>query len=397
MDIPWAQRLQRIPPYPFREIAAIKAKMLAEGDEPIDFGIGDPDMPTPDYVIAALCEAARDPETHPYDESGFGTPEFKEAVAAFMASRFGVDVRPDGEVQGTIGCKEALAHITWAYVDPSDIVLVPDPAYSVYKVQTTWCGGAPFPMPLLAENGFLPDLEAIPIPVRKAAKLMFINYPNNPTSAVAETDFFAEVVEFARRNEIIIVHDCAYSEVTYDGYETHSILEVEGAKDVAIEMHSFSKTFNMTGWRVAWACGGAPFIEALSKAKSNVDSGTFMAIQRAGIAALEGYDEFIVSLRAEYQRRRDALVAGLNSLGFDISPPKAAFYIWAPIPKSYQTAADFAKDLLAECGVLVIPGAVYGDYGEGFVRLSLTIKGQDKMGQIDEAIRRIRDNLNIEW
>lgn len=397
MDIPWAQRLQRIPPYPFREIAAIKAKMLAEGNEPIDFGIGDPDMPTPPYVIEALCEAAADPETHPYDESGFGIPEFKEAVATFMASRFGVDVSPDGEVQGTIGCKESLAHIIWAYVDPSDIVLVPDPAYSVYRVQTTWCGGAPFPMPLLPENGFLPDLEAIPIPVREAAKLMFLNYPNNPTGAVAETDFFAEAVEFARYNEIIIVHDCAYSEVTYDGYETHSMLEVEGAKDVAIEMHSFSKTFNMTGWRVAWACGGGPFVEALSKAKSNVDSGTFMAIQRAGIAALEGYDEFIVSLRAEYQSRRDALVTGLNSLGFDIEAPKAAFYVWAPMPKNYATAADFAKDLLAECGVLVIPGAVYGSYGEGFVRLSLTIKGEDKIAQIDEAIGRIRDNLGLEW
>ncbi len=397
MELPWAQRLQRIPPYPFREIAEIKAKMLAEGNEPIDFGIGDPDMPTPDYVIEALYEGAKDPATHPYDESGFGTPEFKQAVSDFMSKRFGVQVSPDGEIQSTIGCKEALAHIIWAYIDPSDIVLVPDPAYSVYKVQTTWCGGAPFPMPLFAENGFLPDLDAIPAPVSKAAKMMFLNYPNNPTGAVAELDFFEEAVKFAQDNEILIVHDCAYSEVCYDGYETHSILEVDGAKDAAIEMHSFSKTFNMTGWRVAWACGGAPFIEALSKAKSNVDSGTFMAIQRAAVAALAGYDDFIVGLRAEYQKRRDALVDGLNSLGWNIEPPKAAFYVWAPIPNNYLTADEFAKDLLAECGVLVTSGAVYGSYGEGFVRFSLTIKGEDKLAQISEAIQRIGDNLELVW
>ncbi len=395
MNVPLAQRLQRIPPYPFREIAQIKARMLADGNEPIDFGIGDPDMPTPDYVIEALYEAAKDPTTHPYDESGFGMPEFKQAVSDFMVKRFGVQVSPTGEIQSTIGCKEALAHIIWAYIDPGDIVLVPDPAYSVYKVQTTWCGGAPFPMPLLAENDFLPDFEAIPLPVRKAAKLMFLNYPNNPTGAVAEPDFFERAVKFARDNEVVIVHDCAYSEVCYDGYETHSILEVDGARDVAIEMHSFSKTFNMTGWRVAWACGGAPFVEALSKAKSNVDSGTFMAVQRAGIAALGGYDGFIVQLRAEYQKRRDALVDGLNSLGWSLEPPKAAFYVWVPIPKNYTAAADFAKDLLAECGVLVIPGAVYGSYGEGFVRCSLTIKGEDKIAQIEEAIQRIGNTLKL--
>jgi LL-diaminopimelate aminotransferase len=371
--------------------------MLAEGNEPIDFGIGDPDMPTPEFVIGALYEAAKDPATHPYDESGFGIPEYKQAVSEFMAKRYGVDVSPDGEIQGTIGCKESLAHIIWGYVDPSDVVLVPDPAYSVYKVQTTWCGGASFPMPLAAENGFMPDFDAIPLPVRKAAKLMFLNYPNNPTGAVADLDFFSRAVDFARENEIIIVHDCAYSEVRYDGYETHSILEVDGAKDVAIEMHSFSKTFNMTGWRVAWACGGADFVGALSKTKSNVDSGTFMAIQKAGIAALENYDSFIGELNGEYQSRRDALVSGLNSLGWDIEPPKATFYVWIPIPANYTTAADFAKDLLAECGVLVIPGAVYGSYGEGFVRLSLTIKGDDKIGQINEAIERIGDNITLEF
>jgi LL-diaminopimelate aminotransferase len=397
VNLPLAQRLQRIPPYPFREIAEIKAKMIAEGKEPIDFGIGDPDLPTPDYVIDALYEAAQDPATHPYDESGFGISEYKQAVADFMAKRFGVQLSTDGQIQGTIGCKESLAHIIWAYIDPSDVVLVPDPAYSVYKVQATWCGGATFPMPLRSENGFLPDLDAIPLPVRKAAKLMFLNYPNNPTGAVADLDFFRQVVDFARENEILVVHDCAYSEVCYDGYKTHSILEVEGAADVAIEMHSLSKTFNMTGWRVAWACGGAPFVEALSKAKSNVDSGTFMAIQHAAVAALEGYDQFIGPLQAEYQKRRDALVDGLNSLGWNLEAPKATFYVWAPIPKNYATAADFARDLLAKCGMLVIPGAVYGEYGEGFVRFSLTIKGEDKVAQIEQAIEAIGSNMTLSW
>lgn len=397
MNLPLAQRLQRIPPYPFREIAEIKAKMLAEGNEPIDFGIGDPDMPTPDYVIDALYEAAKEPVNHPYDESGFGIPEYKQAVSEFMAKRFGISVSPDGEIQGLIGGKEGLAHIIWAYVDPSDVVLVPDPAYSVYKVQTTWCGGAPFPMPLRAENNFLPDLDAIPLPVRKQAKLMFLNYPNNPTGAIADMDFFQKAVDFALENDILIVHDCAYAEVGFDGYKTHSILEADGAKEAAIELHSFSKTFNMTGWRVAWMCGGAQFVGALSKCKSNIDSGTFMAVQHAAIAALKGYDGFIGGLNAEYQRRRDALVDGLNSLGWHLDAPKATFYVWVPIPKNYDTAADFAKELLAKCGVLVIPGSVYGSYGEGFVRLSLTIKGADKVAQIDEAISRIGNNLKLEW
>ncbi|MFP3903270.1 MAG: aminotransferase class I/II-fold pyridoxal phosphate-dependent enzyme, partial [Armatimonadota bacterium] len=377
--------------------AQIKAKMIEEGNEPIDFGIGDPDMPTPEYVIEALCEAAHDPATHQYDESGYGLHEFKQAVSDFMDKRFGVQVDPDGEVQCTIGCKESLAHIIWAYIDPSDIVLVPDPAYSVYKVQTTWCGGAPFPMPLLPENGFLPDLDAIPEPTRKEAKMMFLNYPNNPTGAVADLTFFEEVVEFAREYQILVVNDCAYSEVRYEDYQTHSILEVEEAKECAIEMHSFSKTFNMTGWRVAWACGGEEFVDALSTAKSNVDSGTFMAIQRAAIAALEGYDEFIDELMSEYTRRRDALVDGLQRLGCPIEAPDATFYVWVPIPDNYDTAADFSKDLLTKCGVLCIPGAVYGAYGEGFVRFSLTIGGDDKIGQIEEAINRIDSTLSLEW
>ncbi len=398
MDIPQAQRLQRIPPYPFREINELKSKMIAAGKEPIDFGIGDPDMPTPEFIIEALSAAARDPETHPYDETGFGIPEYKQAIAAFAKRRFGVTVEPEGkEVQSVIGSREALVHIIWAYVDPSDVVLVPDPAYSVYKVQTTWCGGAAFPMPLRPEAGFLPDFDAIPRSVAKQAKLMFLNYPNNPTGAVADLEFLERAVAFAQQHEIILVNDCAYSEVAYDGVQPPSILQVDGAKDVAIEMHSLSKTFNMTGWRVGWAMGGRPYVEALSRCKSNVDSGTFMAIQRAAILALDRYEEWVPQMQTEYQRRRDALIAGLNSLGWQLEAPKATFYVWVPIPKNYAKAADFAKALLSECQILAIPGGAYGEYGEGFVRFSLTIKGQDKLAQIEEAIAAMRENLPLEF
>lgn len=396
MQIALAQRLQRIPPYPFREVAMLRAKLVAEGKEILDFGIGDPDMPTPDFAIDALAEAARDPSTHQYDESGYGIPEYKQAIADFVERRFGVRVDPDGEVQSCIGSKEALAHIVWAYIDPGDVVLVPDPAYSVYKVQTMWCGGAPFPMPLDSANDFLPDLDAIPIGVRKQAKLMFLNYPNNPTGAVATREFFARVVEFAHRWGTIVCHDAAYCEVAYDGFQPPSILEVDGARDVCIEFHSFSKTFNMTGWRVAWAMGGRDIIDALSTVKSNVDSGTFMAIQRAGIAALANYDRWVPRLRAEYQRRRDALVSGLQSLGWPVTPPRGTFYVWTPVPNGY-TSIEFSRALLERAGVLTIAGAAYGDYGEGFVRWSLTIQEEDKLGTIARAVDAISSRMKLSW
>ncbi|MFW5867638.1 MAG: LL-diaminopimelate aminotransferase [Armatimonadota bacterium] len=391
-----AQRLQRIPPYPFREIAALKAKMIDEGNEPIDFGIGDPDMPTPQFVIDALCEAANDPATHPYDESGFGTDRFKDSIADFAKRRFGIDVDTEGEIQSTIGGKEALVHAVWAYIDPGDVVLVPDPAYSVYKVQTGWCGGAAFPMSLEADNDFLPDLDAIPEGVRQQAKMMFLNYPNNPTGAVAPLEYLERVVDFAREYEMVIVQDAAYAEVYYDEADRpHSILEIDGAKDVCIEIHSLSKTFNMTGWRVGWAWGGAEHILALSRAKSNVDSGTFMAIQHAAAEGLDNYEDFAPEMQAEYKRRRDALVEGLQSLGCPIEAPRATFYVWIPVPDGYDSEG-FAKKLLGDCQVLAIPGAVYGAAGEGFVRMSLTIKGEDRIGQIEEAIENMKEG-GVSW
>lgn len=396
MTLPVAQRLQRIPPYPFREVAMLKKQLVAEGKHIYDFGIGDPDMPTPRFVIDALYEAAQDPTTHQYDESGYGIPEYKQAIAEFVKDRFGVDVDPDGEIQSCIGSKEALAHIIWAYVDPGDVVLVPDPAYSVYKVQTMWCGGAPFPMPLDPQRDFLPDLEAIPLGARRHAKLLFLNYPNNPTGAVATREFLAEAVEFAHKWGLIICHDAAYCEVAYDGFDPPSVLEIDGAKEVAIEFHSFSKTFNMTGWRVGWAMGGREIVDALSRTKSNVDSGTFMAIQRAAIVALSQYREWIPGLRAEYQKRRDALVAGLRSLGWPVEPPKATFYVWTPVARGY-TSIEFSKALLEKAGVLTIAGSAYGDYGEGYVRWSLTIQAPDKLGTIQAAVEAIRQKLPLSW
>ena len=392
-----AQRLQRIPPYPFREIARTKSQMLAEGRQIIDFGIGDPDMPTPNFVIEALCEAAHDPATHQYDESGYGIPEFKQAISDFADARYEMDIDPDGEIQSCLGAKEALAHIVWAYIDPADVVLVPEPAYPVYGVQSIWCGATAFPMPLLPENDFLPDLAAIPPSVAQQAKLLFVNYPNNPTAAAATLEFFEELVGFARDNELLIVQDAAYNEVTFDGYQAPSILQVPGAKEVAIEFHSLSKTFNMTGWRVGWAWGGRDHIDALSTVKSNVDSGTFMAIQRAAVVALANFDSHVPQMHAEYQRRTEALVEGLNSLGWNLEKPQATFYVWAPVPPSFESSAQFAQALLEQCGVLVTPGSAYGATGEGFFRMSLTLGGPDKLGQIQQAIDNIARNMPELW
>jgi len=392
-----SQRLQRIPPYPFREIAQTKSQMLAEGRQIIDFGIGDPDMPTPDFVIEALCEAAQDPATHQYDESGYGIPEFKQAVSDFAAARYKIEIDPDSQVQSCLGVKEALAHIVWAYINPGDVVLVPEPAYPVYGVQTIWCGGTAFPMPLLPENDFLPDLAAIPNSVAQQAKLLFVNYPNNPTAAVATLEFFEELVDFAWDNELLIVQDAAYNEVTFDDYQAPSILQVPGAKEVAIEFHSLSKTFNMTGWRVGWAWGGRDHIDALSTVKSNVDSGTFMAIQRAAVVALANFDSHVPQMHAEYQRRTEALIKGLNSLGWHLEKPQATFYVWAPVPPSFESSAQFAQALLEQCGVLVTPGSAYGATGDGFFRMSLTLGGPDKLGQIQHAIDNIARNMPELW
>lgn len=383
-----AYRLRSIPPYPFREIAAIKAEKIAKGEDLIDFGIGDPDQPTPEFVIEAATAAMRDPRTHQYDETGHGYPEFLEAVARHMKVRYNVDLDPPTQIQSTIGCKEALVHIEWAYVDPNDVVLVPDPAYSVYKVQATFCGGTPYPMPLVEENGFLPDLDSIPPSVAKQAKLLWLNYPNNPTGAVADLAFLEKAVSFAREHDLIVCQDASYAEIYYGETGPPSILQVPGSEEVAIEFHSLSKTFNMTGWRVGWAAGAAEPVDALSKVKANVDSGTFGAIQLAAAAALDHYAEWTPKLRQMYRERRDALTQGLARIGWPVRLPEGAFYLWVRVP-SEESSASFAKRLLEECGVLVVPGGVYGDYGEGYVRMSLTIRAEDPLAAISEAVDRM--------
>jgi LL-diaminopimelate aminotransferase len=388
MPVPIALRLQRIPPYPFEEIAKIKAKKLAQGAKLVDLGIGDPDLPTPPHIVEALCEAAHDPSTHAYDESGFGLPAFREAVAQWYRSRFGVALDPGCEIQSLIGSKEGIAHIFLAYLNPGDYSLVPDPRYMVYSTGTMFAGGSYYQMPLDAQRGYLPDLAAIPPDVARNARLLFLNYPNNPTGAVAPLGFFNEVVEFGHRNNVLVCHDCAYSEVAYDGLRVPSILQAEGAKEVCIEFHSLSKTYNMTGWRVGFAVGNKEAIAALSKVKTNVDSGVFMAVQRAAIAALTGPQDCVKQMQAAYQERRDRLVPGLNALGWQVPKPKATFYVWAPVLGGLASA-DFAARLLDQGNVLLIPGSLYGSHGEGFVRMSLTIKGPEKTDLIEQALTGI--------
>ncbi|MCL6518532.1 MAG: LL-diaminopimelate aminotransferase [Armatimonadetes bacterium] len=394
--VEFAKRLQSIPPYLFGEVAKLKAQALEKWGDIIDFGIGDPDQPTPSPIIEELAKAAMDPTTHRYDETDYGLPEFINAVAGWYGRRFGVGLESDkGEVLLLIGSKEGLAHLAWAFIDPGDIGLVPDPGYTVYKINIALAGGVPYTMPLLAENGFLPDFSAIPSDIARKAKLLYINYPNNPTSATATLEFFADVVAFAKSYDIIVCHDAAYSEVTYDGYRAPSFLQAPGAKNVGIEIHSLSKTYNMTGWRIGWAVGNPDIIKGLSKLKSYVDSKQFEAIDRAAAYALNhlnGVPDTLVL----YKKRRDILIDGLNSLGWSLPKTKATLYVWVPVPPGY-TSVEFRNTLIEKAGVLVVPGIGYGEYGEGFVRFSLTVSGDSDGELVAEAIERIRKNITIRW
>lgn len=387
-----SERLNKIPPYLFGEIARMKAKAISEGKDLIDFGIGDPDQPTPQPIIDALCGAAHNPETHRYDESNYGWAKFVNAAAAWYERRYGMALdAAKGEVLELIGSKEGLAHLAWAYIDPGDICLVPDPGYTVYKVNTAMAGGTPYAMPLLAENGFLPDLSAIPSNVAKKAKLMYINYPNNPTSAVATPEFYGDVVRFAKENDIIVCQDAAYSEVTFDGYDSPSFLVVPGAMDIGIEMYSLSKIFNMTGWRAGFAVGNADILHPLNRIKSNIDSKQFPAIMEAGAHALDKLRDNAETFNL-YKKRRDILIDGLNAAGWNLPKTKATLYVWVPVPSGY-TSIDFAKDMLDKAGVLVVPGVGYGEYGEGYVRFSLTVSGDVNGERVAEGVERIKKNI----
>ncbi len=378
-----AERIRRLPPYLFAEIDRMKKEVAARGVDLISLGIGDPDTPTFPHIVHALREAADRPENHRYPDYE-GLPSFRATAAGYVAQRFGVTVDPAAEVVSLIGSKEGIANLATAFVDPGDLVLVPDPGYPVYGVGTLFNGGTPYLMPLRAENGFLPDLKAIPEEVARRAKLMWLGYPNNPTAAVATPEFFATVVEFAARHGIIVAHDNAYAEIYYDE-PPPSFLAAPGARELGIEFHSLSKTYNMTGWRVGFAVGNAELIAGLGKVKTNVDSGVFQAVQEAGIAALTGDQSIVGSMRTLYRERRDLLLAALQSLGLEAQPVRGTFYVWVRVPRGFTSASLTAK-LLQEIGVVVTPGNGFGASGEGYIRFSLTVA----TARLAEAVERLR-------
>jgi LL-diaminopimelate aminotransferase len=378
-----AKRIEKLPPYLFAEISRKIAEKRAQGVDVVSFAVGDPDIPTPSHVVDALCQAARDPANHRYPETD-GLPDLRRAIARWYEQRFDVSLDPDREVLPLIGSKEGIGHIALCFIDPGDLALVPDPGYPVYSVGTLFAGGDCYFMPLTEENDFLPDLEAIPEAVARRAKLMWISYPNNPTGAVAELDFFEQVVRFAKEHGIAVCHDAPYTEVAFDGYRPVSFLQAAGAREVGVEFHSFSKSYNMTGWRIGMVVGNATMVDALMRVKSNLDSGIPQAVQRMAIAALEGPQDCIAEHNAIYQRRRDRLVAALAGMGLKVRSPKASLYLWARLPEG-RTSLEFASRLLDDIGVVVTPGIGYGPHGEGYVRLSLTIPDE----RLEEGLRRL--------
>ncbi|MDH7592784.1 MAG: LL-diaminopimelate aminotransferase [Methanomicrobiales archaeon] len=376
----YSERLGDLPPYLFARIDELKAEKIRAGVDVIDLGIGDPDLPTPAHIVEALCEAARDPDNHHYP-SYVGMPSFREAVAEWYRRRFGVDLDPEREVISLMGSKDGIAHIPEAFVNPGDVVLVPDPGYPVYRTSTLFAEGRVHTLPLLAENGFLPDLQKIPDGVLRRTKLIFLNYPNNPTAAVAPGEFFREVVDLAGDYSIVVVHDNAYSEIAFDGYRAPSFLQTKGAMEVGVEMHSLSKTYNMTGWRIGMACGESDILAGLKRVKTNVDSGVFNAVQHAAIAALLGPQDCVHRSCEIYRERRDLLVKGLQGLGFQCTMPDATFYVWLPV----KNGMDFATRLLNEAGIVVTPGIGFGEYGRDYIRFAITRSTE----RIREAVERM--------
>ena len=365
-----SERLEQIPPYLFAEIDRKIAEAKAKGIDIISLGIGDPDSPTLQPIVDEMHKAIDNPKNHDYPPYN-GTEQFRKGACDWIKHRFGVELNPDTEMLANIGSKEAIAHIFFAYVDKGDYTLVPDPGYPVYHNATIFAGGTPYEMPLLEENGYLPDFDKIPEDIAKKSKLMFLNYPNNPTSATADLDFWKKAVDFCKKYDILLCSDMAYSEMTFDGYKAPSVLQVEGAKDVAIEFYSHSKSYNMTGWRVGFVCGNADAVKALGTIKNNIDSGTFKAIQQAATTAFTVDEKYITDLNNMYQERRDAAEEGFKELGWDIKPSKATFYLWLPVPKG-MTSEEFVTVMLEKAHVVVPPGNGYGKYGEGYFRVALT-------------------------
>ncbi|MGI9558692.1 MAG: LL-diaminopimelate aminotransferase [Thermodesulfobacteriota bacterium] len=384
MDIKWSDRISDLPPYLFAEIDKKKAEQIAKGVDVIDLGVGDPDIPTPSHIVKAAADAVADPSNHRYP-SYAGMAEFRAAAAKWYEKRFGLKLDPDTQVLALIGSKEGVAHAPMAFVNPGDTALVPDPGYPVYPVSVSFAGGVCHTMPLLKENGFLPDFGAVAPEVADKAAMMFLNYPNNPTTAIADEAFFADAVEFALKHNIVICHDAAYTEVAFDGYSPPSFLTTPGAMEVGIEFHSLSKTFSMTGWRIAFAAGSPRAVAALGKVKTNIDSGAFQAVQVAAIEALTGRDEGFSQRVETYKTRRDIFCKGLDRAGLSYGkPPLSTFYVWFEVPKGV-TSARFSSAVLEQCGVVLTPGNGFGDFGEGYARASITFDTE----RIKEAADRI--------
>jgi LL-diaminopimelate aminotransferase len=387
---PRAKRLDLVPPYLFAEISRIKREAIASGADVIDLGIGDPDQPTPFDIVQSLNEASQNPATHRYDETAKGWEPFLRAAAGFYEREFGVSLDPDREIVQVIGSKEGLAHLCWSYIDPGDYAIVPNPGYTVYKVNTLFSGGEVLEIPIRASSGFVPVVDEIPTEIARKSKLLFTCYPNNPTGSVCDLSFYEEVTRFCREYDILHVADLAYSSVAFDGYRPPTALQVNGAKDVTIEFHSLSKSFNMTGWRIGFACGNPDAVANLAAMKSNLDSKAFPAISLAGAHALRESDN--APTLALYQKRRDILCEGLNGLGWKVEKPKATFYIWARIPRDDMTSAEFAAELLRRANIVAIPGTGYGSEGEGYVRMSLTLLGDKEGEKFEEVVRRVAES-----
>ncbi|MGA3083816.1 MAG: LL-diaminopimelate aminotransferase [Thermodesulfobacteriota bacterium] len=382
----WIQpsdRLKQLPPYLFKEIDRLKVEVQSKGVDIIDLGVGDPDLPTPAHILNRMNQATLDPKNHRYP-SYSGMNEFLKVVSSWYQRRFGVTLDPETEVVTLIGSKEGIAHFPLAFLNPGDLSLITSPGYPVYHIGTLFSGGQSYFLPLLKENRFLPDLSQIPKEVAGRAKILFLNYPNNPTAAVADRAFFEQAVRFAQENQVIVAHDAAYSEIAYDGYRPLSFMEIPGAKEVGIEFHSLSKTYNMTGWRIGFAVGHARLIAGLSQIKSNIDSGAAQAIQWAGIEALEGSQDCLTELNGIYQQRRDLMVAGLKKIGLGVEAPKATFYLWIECPKGY-TSTQTTLHLLERTGIVTTPGNGFGDPGEGYFRISLTVPEE----RLKEAVVRL--------
>jgi LL-diaminopimelate aminotransferase len=379
-----AQRLNLIPPYLFAEIDRKVQEKRRSGVDVISLGIGDPDLPTPKRIVSVLQEAAADPANHRYP-SYFGLGELREAIANWYRERFNVALDSGSEILPTLGSKDGISHVPLALVDPGDIVVAPDPGYTVYVTGAVMAGAQPYIMPLKSENHWLPDLDAIPSSVAERARLMWLNYPNNPTAAVAEREFLEHAVEFCRRHGIVLCHDAPYSEIAFDGYRPLSLFEIEGAKDVGLEFHSLSKTYNMTGWRIGWVCGRADLVGLIGQLKTNIDSGIFQAVQWAAIEALNGGEAETFAACEVYARRHRLVAETLNSLGWSIKPPRATFYVWAPVPPGYDSIG-FAGHVLDQVGVNITPGVGFGAHGEGYFRLSVTAPD----ARLAEAMDRLR-------